>query len=522
MKGGATQSSLLQSNTYSPREQASQIPIDAICAPSVLASQEEPPGLPYTNDIVHPPTSLPFLGIEESSQSFGLNYLDNVYLPPCYNQPAFYPDLNIESFISPVDVGDFHFDHPNTTEIPPTDFSRGVTHSLAPKPIIERSNLYVASFARVSQEDWQWLSVQVSNFADVLPADYELPSRHAISRYMFGFLTGFHPHFPVIHPPTLLFQKMAPELILALAAVGSNYCLELHQGVKIFSIAKSIAMERIRCREISIQSNSPLYNPTQASNQSPNAICNPSQSSFDGVNIDDGVFSHQIHHGDLETIQSLFFLMAMATWGGEQRSLVREAISTQSVLAMLVRQHGLSEPTEMPLTWHKWARAESARRTKLVIFCFFNLHTIAFNIPSPMLVTDFQLKIPCAEFEWEASNASRWKAANEKSSKAPLFQDCLTGLFSQTVSAPMYSSLGGHVLISALLQRIISIQQSIRLQGMESELFPELSKSLRRALQKWQSGWEQSPESSYSPLDNFGPIAFNSRVRRSIGLICTS
>ncbi|KAL3462307.1 hypothetical protein BJX64DRAFT_259273 [Aspergillus heterothallicus] len=512
---GAAEPALLDCNTNNPTcptEQAPPGSIDSVSAPSMPTQLNEQPRISsFPNEVQNASAALPFLGIEESSQSFSLNYLDNVYLPPYYNQPASYPDLNIEAFMSLVDDRQFHFDQEGTTGQPTGDLPPGGTQMSVPKPTVER-NKYIAHFARVSPEDWQWLFAQVSKFSHVLPADYELPSRHAISRYMFGFLTGFYPHFPIIHPPTLSFQKMAPELILALAAVGSNYCLELHQGMKIFPIAKSIAMERIRCREIHMQTLSPHANSAQEFNRSPATLSNQNQTLRDDVEMGDGILDYQGHDEDLETMQALFFLMAMATWGGERRSLVRQAIATQSTLAMLVRQHGHSEPSTVPLIWEDWARAESARRTKLVIFCFFNLHTIAFNIPSPMLIADIQLRIPCAECEWEAPDAARWKAVNKRSPTPPLFQGCFTQLFQEIASAPMYSSLGGYVLVSALLQRIISIQQSIRLEGVQNEMPPALYVSLRRALQKWQSGWEQNPESSYSPLDNHGPIAFNSRA----------
>lgn len=176
--------------------------------------------------------------------------------------------------------------------------------------------------------------------------------------------------------------------------------------------------------------------------------------------------------------------MAMATWGGEHRSLVRHAIATQSVLAMLVRQHGLSESPVVPMTWQEWARAESARRTKLIIFCFFDLHTITFNLPSPLMVADIKLRLPCSEMEWKAPDSDSWFAVNEWSNHPPFFNDCITALIQDMDSMPACSSVGGHVLIHALLQRIISIQHSMQLQGMENQMVPGMSVSLRRALRK--------------------------------------
>ncbi|KAJ5731291.1 uncharacterized protein N7483_005799 [Penicillium malachiteum] len=206
--------------------------------------------------------------------------------------------------------------------------------------------------------------------------------------------------------------------------------------------------------------------------------------------------------------------MAMATWGGEHRSLVRQALATQSVLAMAVRQHGLSESPQAPspLTWEEWAGTESARRTKLIIFSFFNLHTLAFNVPCPLLIADIQLRMPCPEMEWKSTDAISWRRIHQDTNESPLFQDCINALLSNNGVLPVFSSLGAHVLIHALLQRIITIQQAVKLVGPESQMTSELTLSLKQALKKWQNGWEQNPESSYSPLDQYGPIAFNSRV----------
>lgn len=490
--------------------------------PPVLhnASEMEPLSLYSTGaedtSVILTSNAPPFLGIEGDPEPFAFNYLDNVCLPPFYDQATMYPNLSLaDPFTSPsMDIGPFPPDQIERTghaaESSPRVVSQLITHNESDR------NGHAASFVRVSQEDWQWLTGQMSQFPTVIPAEYQMPSRHAISRYLHGFLTGFHPHFPVIHPQTLSFRDMAPELILALVAVGSHYCLESHQGLKLFSIARGIALEQLRRRDIEMDSrtNSLSLDPSWPLLQSPKSL--PSLNHRERDESETQSFpDYQGNHADLETMQALFFLMAMATWGGEHRSLVRQAIATQSILAMLVRQHGLSEHSIAPRGWEDWARQESARRTKLIIFCFFNLHTIVFNLPSPILVGDIQLRIPCSEWEWKMQDSASWMAAHQQSVQPPLFQDCFTALLQETNNTPTYSSLGGHILIHAMLQRIISIRNSTRLEGMENEMFPGLSAPLRRALKKWQSGWEQNPESSYSPLDKHGPIAFNSRVSLS-------
>ncbi|PLB51309.1 hypothetical protein P170DRAFT_493607, partial [Aspergillus steynii IBT 23096] len=363
---------------------------------------------------------------------------------------------------------------------------------------------------RVSQDDHLSLSSEVSKFNYVLPIGYELPSRHAISRYLHGFINGFHPHFPIIHPQTLSLREMAPEFTLALAAVGSQYCLESHQGLKLFSIARTIAIEKVRLRDLE-KDQSLVVHPPASYPQTP---ISPGVRSVEGLNQE---MAQQIpgpdnDHALVETMQALFFLMAMSTWGGENRSLVRQAISTQSILAMLVRQHGLTETYATPKdqAWKQWARAESARRLKLIVFSFFNLHTLVFNLPSPLMIADIQLRLPCSESEWKAPDSDSWFSVHQKSQPSPQSQESISELLQNGSGSPLCSSLGSHVLIHALLQHVFSTRHSTQLENKEEVTGPGHSNTLRQALKKWQKGCELNPESSPSPLDKHGPIAFNS------------
>ncbi|MCJ1301826.1 hypothetical protein MMC08_004627 [Hypocenomyce scalaris] len=102
------------------------------------------------------------------------------------------------------------------------------------------------SFWNVSTEDRQHLCSNVDKFRGVLPAGFVVPSRHALSRYLAGFVSGFHEHLPFLHIPTLSTQTSPPDLILAIAAVGSHYCFESTTGVEIFKAAMIIALEHIR------------------------------------------------------------------------------------------------------------------------------------------------------------------------------------------------------------------------------------------------------------------------------------
>lgn len=457
--------------------------------------------------------------------SFALNYLDSVSLPFFEAQHAFYPELSLDDsmlFPSLDDcqtglgddcMGDERPSCPATAL--PGRLSR--LGSYSPEPPGANDSMgqiepcqHFSTFLRISQEDWMWISERLKKFKSSLPQDYELPSRHAFSRYMHGFLTGFHPHFPILHLPTMSIRQMAPELIISLGAIGAQYCLEWHQGFKLFHISKSIAFEQISLRESSLDDIVDFPDPADM-------LQTPQTSSTDH-------YGHTMQQSEirpdqpkdgatLQTMQALFFLMAMATWAGSRRNLVRQAISIQSMLSMILRQDGLRESQSMASTWEEWAQIESSRRTKLVIFSFFNLHRIVLNLPSPIMISDINLRLPCSESEWKATSSSAWRLIHKPPDQGLLLQDCFARLFDPNEPAPACSSLGTHIMIHVLLQHIFSVQQATHLKPLNNGLGTGISITMKQALKRWQKGWELNSESSLNPLDKHGPIAFNSTVR---------
>jgi hypothetical protein len=267
-----------------------------------------------------PPIPSTFL-TESSLQFFGSNYLDGVSLPLFDTQPAFYPGLSLNDplLLSPVDV-DFRGTNGNDMDPGknldsnanlPGRLSRLGSCSPGPQPEAAHIYQHSSSFTRISQENWVWLSNEVAQFQSVLPSQYELPSRHAMTRYLHGFMNGFHPHFPILHPPTLSIRRMAPELIVALAAVGSQYCLEQHQGLKLFHVARAIALERVHARDSVKEQCYTFQGPADCFSTPPNSATEHTT----------GMHQSWSSRGDyacVETIQALFFLMAMATWGGRE------------------------------------------------------------------------------------------------------------------------------------------------------------------------------------------------------------
>lgn len=307
------------------------------------------------------------------------------------------------------------------------------------------------------------------------------------------------------------------ELLLALAAVGTQYTFEGEKGVQLFNISKSIATERIRRRDarlVKLQYHSPS-NCTSPNNYE-NESCSRSPQQKGSTTGPLGLPSDDmtVPGEDLmQTAQALFLLMALSTWA-KHKEILREALAIQSILATLIRDDGLEiEPLRSDISWADWIRRETVKRTKFIVYGFSNLHCIVYNIPPFMLTSEVKLTLPCNEAEFRASTEASWREARKKEIPEVLFQDALKRLFTKQGRdvTEFNSSSGNYALIHALIQHIFFLRQVARCRFEGSgDLSTEDVTSLENALRNWQIGWRKNPESSLDPMNHNGPVAFNS------------
>jgi len=102
---------------------------------------------------------------------------------------------------------------------------------------------------KISGQDHRQTQANLNEFVCALPEGFSLPSRHTLSRFFEGYISGFHQHLPFLHIPTFSVSRCAPELFLAIAAVGAQYRFEFAKGNKLWYAAKSVAAEQIRRRQ---------------------------------------------------------------------------------------------------------------------------------------------------------------------------------------------------------------------------------------------------------------------------------
>ena len=438
-----------------------------------------------------------------------------------------------------IDLGDSH-----APEFPDLiEFSESDIYPSESKTKTRSRTHAKESLSPLTTADRKCILERIAEFSTV-PASFQLPTRLSLARYIRGYIDGFHEHLPFLHIPSMKVETSSVELLLAMAAVGSQYCFEADKGVELFNAARAIATERIRRRDVRIASYSSRLG------RHPESSCSDrrsSRSSMDSTASAGRPFSRQsgpcLQNAPLElqrrlstpitspastaasdeaeslmqTAQALLILMAMATWG-KHKEILREAMAIQSILGSLVREDGLRDIPRTVNTegdWESWNRSESILRTKYIVYCFFNLHSIVYDIPPLILNSEIDMRLPSSASEFKASTATEWRDMRERGGTQPTqFQRALRGLFSGTSAQDCnntHSSLGNYILIHAIIQQIFLVRQTARGRfDSSSDLPSEDIAPLEQALRSWQLCWERSPESSLDPMNSDNPVSFNS------------
>ena len=320
----------------------------------------------------------------------------------------------------------------------------------------------------------------LQDYMNVLPPNPPIPSRHALSRCLTGYFIGFHDHYPFMHMSTFNVDAVTLPLFLSMAALGARYCREPDTSSSLYWVARPVTLEHIRRRFQSANAKSP-------GNDDQNR---------------------------LETVQSLVLLTAASSWV-QQNPPFQEALYIRSFMETLLRQDGLNDLPDSDGSWESWIHRERVKRTKWIVFCFFNLHTTVYDLPPMVLTEEIHLDLPCAEREWQATCPDRWREERSQCKDELNFQDALWSLFRQSPDEgkPLesFTSLGGYVLIHAIIQNIWFIQKTCRIPGSRSRT---LSTSelvvFEQALERWCQCWERNQESSIDFLSPHGPLSFTS------------
>ncbi|GAD93180.1 C2H2 transcription factor [Paecilomyces variotii No. 5] len=365
-----------------------------------------------------------------------------------------------------------------------------------PQVIQHKSHLIVSVGCRARLEH------ELEQLKDRVPKAFSLPSRHTLSRLVMAYFRAFHEHYPFLHAPTIRLDKLSPGLFLGILALGGRYSREPELSMELFVVAKAVAMEQMRQQKMTSPDSS--LRPRRDS-QASMAQSKKARQTFG---------NHDVTRG-LELAQTFLLLIAIATWfNGEPDAY--EAMAMRSIVDSLLREYTMNNAEKPDASgWEAWIFSETVKRTQLVAFSLFNIHTIVFDLPPMMLPEDVDIELPCSEKEWKADSESVWAKSRTKQSSMS-FRESLEVLFKYRPDAglprpPRFSSLGGFALIHAIIQRIWLFRHT---QFSRQRKYGGLTLSdislFERALKNWSNCWESDLERSIDPLSPHGPLSFTS------------
>ncbi|KAB8228888.1 uncharacterized protein BDW43DRAFT_303578 [Aspergillus alliaceus] len=390
------------------------------------------------------------------------SFMDSVVIPsnpfsPSYQpMPTFSPDYAVHepSYVRPNISAQLLFGG-GFQEITPDDTAMSPFSSCLPSLQPEDDSPTLApprsasgnSQFIVTTECRAHLEQELIQLGDIVPDEFVLPSRHTLSRLVISYFRGFHEHYPFLHASTLSLDKLSPGPLLGVFALGARYSREPEMSTDLFSAAKAVALEQMRQqRQAGLTETLTSWRKSQA----------PGVQGGNEISTSQGKDSAK----DLELIQAFIVLIALATWFNREPDAY-EAMSMRSIVDSLLRESAMGDTEScQPPSWRAWIRSEMMKRTKLVAFCLFNIHTIA--------------------------DSEQARKKTTKSEEAPAkFQESLELLFEYHSTsgheqpAP-FSSLGGFGLIHAIIQRIWLFRhtQFSRHRERGDLVFSEIARSL--------------------------------------------
>ena len=411
----------------------------------------------------------------------------------------------------------YEIETPNTEKLPASDLG---SHKAFDVPITSPP----MSPWSISEPAYERMSTAIRSYESVIQADFSIPSKHTISRYIKGYFEGFHKHFPFLHEASTTMDNLAPELLLGLCGVGAFHRFEHQTGWELYYASKAIILDKL---EKTAQSSIPRVpaNSTRHENFGHN---NTLQTLGTPSNASNLSRSSRVSSGErtqvwLQTIQAFVVLIAMASWADVAHTW--EALSMSSQLAMLIRDAGVSEPDEIRegTEWLEWIRLEERRRTIFVAYILFNLHSIAFNVAPLLLNQEVSLCLPHCGSEWKAMTAAhfnhlRQMYGHDERSFEEALSDLLCGREIHT-KGPL-SAFGNYVLMHGLVQQIFLERQSSAWHTKHSpSLRNDAAKIFESALQAWQLSWEATQESTLDPASPKGPLGFDAAALLRLGYI---
>ncbi|KAF6819457.1 AmdA [Colletotrichum musicola] len=362
-----------------------------------------------------------------------------------------------------------------------------------PENVVVAGQTHLIRPWKISAADYSAILKRLSKYRGALPASFDLPSRHSLSRFLEGYFRGFHIHMSFLHCVTFSVSSVDAILVLSMAAVGALYRFERAKGYQLYEAARF--MIRWRFEEETRSALDRLTSDSPQVSSGPRETCG-SRTSVQG------------HDNSLQLLQAMVVFMAMSSWDDEE--LVAEGLSMSSQVATLARKLKIDEPEPKPThdtTWESWVAQEERRRTLYVAYVMLNLQSVAFDVPPLILNHELGMDLPSCASTWKAANSAEWSSLRDRYMPPEPFQKKMGQLLSgQRIHDSPLSSFGNFVVAHGLLQHVSLARSVFGRQGLGQEFVGTMEAALRR----WQESWEATYESTTDPSSPKGPMGFNS------------
>ncbi|KAH6603642.1 zinc finger adr1 [Trichoderma cornu-damae] len=388
-----------------------------------------------------------------------------------------------------------------------------------------------------------------------------VPSTQNLQRYVWAYITYFHPHFPLLHLPTLSFDMPAPPsgrqngvggsgcLVLAMAAIGALYEMERTQSKDLFNMAKKMIFfyleERrkadVRKADTRRSAHGDSDHQHQHHKQQQQQQQQPSSSPLSPQGRDSSA------HTPVWLVQAMLLNVvyghncADKTIGDIASTHCAALVSLAQAADLLRPEQDDGQDTRMTddstwnrkseleerQEWLRWKRKEERKRTLYAVFIMSSLLVAAYNHTPALTNSEILLDLPCDEefFAAESSAAFFAKggvdAANHNRLK---FCDALGELLRTNVRQQKHMALNGGqlsptelsapnlrpstfgclILINALHNYIWETRQRHHNKVWTNEETEKMHRHIEPALKAWQMAWASNPKHTVERPNPFG------------------
>jgi hypothetical protein len=174
-----------------------------------------------------------------------------------------------------------------------------------------------------------------------------------------------------------------------------------------------------------------------------------------------------------------------------------------------------------PTSWHEWINVEEFRRylhpvsfdfrTYFISFCCLVQQQMLYDLPTPIGLSEIDLPLPSSEAEWNAESDDAWwiLKTTDASPLNPHFQAAFDQLYKGVgdIPKPLYSELGGYIMISAILLAILDGYRLARVPTVAVDFG-----KFNTILDTWHKVWSADPKSERAEPSTGSSVAFNAAV----------